>query len=81
MESFKNKRQELEEIDFTKTTDIEIARFLVDHIDNPCESEVQPGQFENIRDFYIKEAEKMLEKMTNPEAKRLLEIKIQEYKK
>ncbi len=58
--------------------DMEIALFLAEHIDNPCEAEVAPGK-KNIREFYLKEARKMLSKMTEENAKRFLELKIKEY--
>ena len=60
-------------------TDLEIALFLIGHIDNPCEGEVSAGQIENIRDFYIREAERMLSQMESSDAKHLLELKIKEY--
>ena len=63
-----------------KASDMEIALFLTRHIDDPCEVEVAPGQLENIRDFYIREAKRLLLKMTNPNAKQLLELKIKEYR-
>jgi hypothetical protein len=63
-----------------KASDMEIALFLAKHIDRPCEAEVKPGEIRNIREFYIKEAKRLLEKMENPEAKKFLELKIQEYK-
>ena len=62
-----------------KATDIEAVTFLNRHIDNPCEVEVAPGQMENIRDFYLREARELLPTLTNPHAKRLLEMKIEEY--
>jgi len=62
-------------------SDIELAMFLIKHIDNPCQVEVEPGRIENIREFYIRAAERALDEMTNPEAKKLLEFKIREYKK
>jgi hypothetical protein len=80
MEKYKNSDNNIEKLP-EGATDIELAIFLVGHIDNPCGTEIQPGQIENIREFYINEAEKMLGKMTNPDAKKLLELKIQEYKK
>ena len=61
-------------------TDLELAMFLIGHIDNPCEVEVEHGRTENIREFYIREAEKVLTTMTDPQAKELLESKVQEYK-
>ena len=60
-------------------TDIEMASFLVGHIDNPCEVEVAPGQIENIRGVYIREAKRLLPTMTNPEARDLLHKKIQQF--
>ena len=62
-------------------TDIELAMFLITHLDNPCEVEIEPGQTENIREFYLREAKAVLSKITNPEAKSLLEDKIKEYEK
>ena len=69
-----------EGLDLTKATDMEAVSFFSFHIDNPCEAEVSPGEMKNIRDFYIREAEKTLEKMTNPFAIQILEDKIREYK-
>lgn len=63
-----------------KATDIKAAMFCIKHIDNPCEVEVGPREKRNIRDFYIKLAKDLLEKMTNPHARKLLEDKIHEYK-
>jgi len=62
-----------------KASDMEIALLLARHIDNPCETEVAPGEKENIREFYLKEAERVLSKMTDEDAKRFLESKIKEY--
>lgn len=64
-----------------KATDMELALFLMMHIDDPCEAKVEPEVMENIREFYIKEAEKNVKKMTNISARELLEEKIKEYKK
>ena len=61
-------------------TDMELALFLINHMDNPCEVEVAPSVKENIREFYIKRAEEVLVKITNENAKCLLELKIKEYK-
>ena len=62
-----------------KVTDMELALFYATHIDNPCEAEVEPGKFENIRKFYLREAKKVLLKIKEPSAKRFLELKIKEY--
>ena len=64
-----------------KATDIEMTMFLIEHIENPCEVEVSPGQTENIRYFYLREAERLLPTFTNEQAKELLEQKIEEYNK
>ena len=76
-------REEVENIELEpvpeKATDIEVVTFLNRHIDNPCEVEVAPGQMKNIRVFYLREARNILPKLTNPHAKRLLEMKIGEY--
>ena len=63
-----------------KASDIELASFFFKHIENPCGIEVEKGKMANIRPFYIREAKKALEKMTNPFAIELLERKIKEYK-
>jgi len=61
----------------------EIALFLIAHIDNPCKTEVAPGVFANIRDFYIRLGEEALPDMEakNPDAAEALRDKINEYKK
>jgi len=60
---------------------MELVLFLAEHIDNPCEVEVSPGQKENIREIYLKEAKQALSKINNPFAKKFLEDKIKEYEK
>lgn len=62
-----------------KATDMEVALFWTAHIDNPCEAEVEPGKFANIRKFYLREAKKALLKIEEPHAKRFLELKIKQY--
>jgi len=76
-ESFESK-DEIEKIP-EKASDMEVVLFLAGHIDNPCETEVAPGEKENIREFYLKEAERALSEMTNEDAKGFLELKIKEY--
>jgi len=66
MENFETKEQ---------ATDMEMALILAKHIDNPCEDE----QGNNIKDFYIREAKKVLETMQNPDAKKILENAINEH--
>lgn len=56
-------------------TDIEVANFLAGHIEAPCED----LQGNNIRDFYIREARKVLPTMTNEFAKEILEKTIRKY--
>lgn len=68
-----------EKIETPKATDMETALFLAGHIDNPCEAEVEPGKFENIRKFYLREAKEQLLKIKEPNARRFLELKIKEY--
>ena len=62
-----------------KASDIQVAGFFAKHIENPCSVEVEKGKMANIRPFYIREAKKALENMTNPFAIELLEKKIKEY--
>jgi hypothetical protein len=57
-------------------SDTEIALYLIRHIENPC-VESQTGS--NIRDFYIREANRLLASFENPFAKTFLENKIREY--
>ncbi|MFH2136587.1 MAG: hypothetical protein ABII19_03090 [Patescibacteria group bacterium] len=61
----------------TTATDMELASFLIKHIDNPCED----LQGNSIRDFYIREAERALETIQDPEAKKILEDIIKKYSK
>ena len=63
-----------------KASDMEVAAFFMRHIDEPCEVEVAPGDIRNIRDFYLREAEGMLDRITDPEAKKILQAKISEYR-
>jgi len=75
MEKFERNLQE------EKASDMELAEFLIKHIDNPCTVEVEKGRVENIRSFYIREAKRVLETMTDSVAIDLLKRKIQEYEK
>lgn len=56
-------------------TDTEVAMFFIQHIEHPCED----LEGNNIRDFYLREAQKALEKMENPHAKQLLSTVIEQY--
>ncbi|MGM0628815.1 MAG: hypothetical protein ACQESA_00095 [Patescibacteria group bacterium] len=58
-----------------KATDMELALFLTEHINDPCED----LEGNNIRDFYIREAERALDEFKDPKAKQLLEDVIQRY--
>ena len=62
-----------------KPTDMELALYWAIHIDQPCSVEVD-GKTENIRSFYLRGSkENILPILTNPFAKRFLEMKIREY--
>lgn len=56
-------------------TDTELAVTLIFHIENPCET----AEGHNIRDFYIREAKKALEIMTNEYAKKALSDVIKKF--
>ena len=53
-----------------KMDDMEVARGLGVHLINPC---VEPKTGINIRNYYIKESQKTLPKLKNPDARSLLE--------
>ncbi|MBI4050250.1 MAG: hypothetical protein HY398_02265 [Candidatus Doudnabacteria bacterium] len=78
-ESFDPDKEKIE-LPSADSSDMELAFFLMRHIDNPCETELYSGQRVNIRKFYIDLAEESLSKLTNPDAKLLLESKVGEYK-
>jgi hypothetical protein len=58
-----------------KMTDMELFLSLAGHIKQPCED----LEGNNIRDFYIREAKRVLPTFTNEYAKGLLEDLIKEY--
>lgn len=58
-------------------TDAEIASFLIQHINNPCED----LQGNNIREIYIREAKNVLNTFQDPQARKLLEDTIKKYSK
>lgn len=60
-----------------KATDMELASFLMGHINNPCED----LQGNNVRGVYIREARRVLKTFQNPLAKQLLENTIKRYSK
>ncbi|MDP1833545.1 MAG: hypothetical protein Q8L11_01265 [Candidatus Moranbacteria bacterium] len=59
-----------------EATDMEIVMNLVGHINNPYMVDEQGN---SARKVYIKEAKNILDKLTNPEAKKMLEDAIEEY--
>lgn len=61
-----------------KATDMEMVLFYQRHIEEPC---VEPRTGKNLRDFYIREATRILPTLTNPVAKSMLEETIEMYKK
>ena len=65
----------------TLATDQEIADLLSTHIDYPCETELYDSQKVNIREFYIREAERIIKTFTDVNAKNALQAKIDQYKK
>ena len=77
-----NQKEEGETVE--SGTDEEVVTILIEHIDKPCETTVG-GEVRNIREFYIREAERLLDeknkkKITDPEQIERLKKKIQEYK-
>ena len=60
--------------------DTEIVIKWIDHIENPCTTEVH-GTTETMRKSYLIQAEKyVLPGLTNPFAKKLLQLTIDKYK-
>ncbi len=62
-----------------KAIDRQFADYLMGHIENPCEVEVEPGVIKNIRDFWLRLAKEQVLKMTDSEAIKDLEDKIKQY--
>ena len=58
--------------------EMECVFFLERHIENPCGVFVD-GKFEDIRKFYIREAEREIPNLTNPFARDYLEGVIRKY--
>lgn len=58
---------------------MEFVLAIAAHIDNPCEVEIEPGQIENIRKFWIQEAKNALGTITIDVAREILIAKIKEY--
>ncbi len=56
-------------------TDIELARFLIKHLDQPCED----LEGNNVRNVYLREAKKVLPTIVDVEARKLLEESIERY--
>ena len=61
-----------------RANDMEVAIFRMEHIDNPCSTNLPSGTQVNIREFYIRIANDIIPKMTNENAKILLENKVKE---
>ena len=59
-------------------TDIECVLFLEKYIENPCGVFVD-GKFEDIMEFYLREAEREIPNLTNPFARDYLEGVIRKY--
>jgi hypothetical protein len=59
-----------------KATDRELANFLIYHIKNPC---VEPRTGLNIKEFYIREAERAIGTFNDSVAKTMLEESIHRY--
>ena len=60
--------------------DVEIALRWVSHIDNPCTVRVE-DETRDIRYFYLKEAEKLIHRLTSPLARNILENAIWRYER
>jgi len=78
MKNFENRNEDNENVVEEKASDMEIAELLGRHIDNPCSVDTSEG-VKDIRYFYIREAKKMLSKMTDEKARTFLDLKIKEY--
>ena len=62
-----------------KPTDMEVALNWAYHIKHPCTVMVD-GEEKNIRDFYLRVSKDIiLPKLTNPFARRFLQMEINEY--
>lgn len=59
-------------------SDLEVAVFLMIQIENPATVEIRNANY-NLRGFYLREAKRAIERMTDESAKRLLSDKIAEY--
>jgi len=54
---------------------------LIWHIQNPCGTTLPSGKEVNLRDFYLRQAEEVLPKLTNPNAIGLLKAEIERWRK
>ncbi|MFA7209430.1 MAG: hypothetical protein WC120_04035 [Parcubacteria group bacterium] len=59
-----------------EATDMEIVMNLIGHINNPY---IVDEQGNSAREVYIEEARNILDKLTNPEARKMLEDAIKEH--
>mgnify|MGYP000508892225 CR=1 FL=1 len=62
-----------------RALDMGIALELAKHMENPCSVKVN-GREENLRDFYIRESERVISTFQNQSARKFLEGKIKKYK-
>lgn len=60
----------------SKQSDMEIALFLIQHIENPP---VDPETGANPRDFYLEETKKVLREITDPNARAILRHMLARY--
>ncbi len=63
-----------------EASDGDVADFLIKHIDNPCKFEIHLGHWVNVREDYLREAERFLPTMTDPVAKDRLQKKVDQYR-
>ena len=60
-------------------TDMEFTLALCLHIDQPCEAEGLPGEVENMRSVYLREAILALPRISDEYAKEALKSKLRQY--
>lgn len=60
-------------------SDREIVDLLIEHIKNPCKVELAQGKIANIRDFYIREANRLIPTLNNEDERARIEDVIKKY--
>ncbi len=60
-------------------SDKEVADFFIKHIEKPCELDIGGGFIRNIREFYIREAERILPKFTDQDSINKLRTELDKY--